>query len=300
MIGDRRLGRHEKRYLRRLQTLLVVFPRDERRRMLATVRQNLEDRPRADSWNALIRGLGEPDAYARQLVHDERALPRHALWRRAITHFPSPWLAGTTLALVVVLIAGGLTYHDWYTHPVELTDSCYGLESDDVPITVGEALGHREQRVDYLDEAEVRLTTCLYSSETIEVLDVGYPDLLTHGPVELVDVTMTPLIGYGTEVPAVTPLATFTLGGHGDEREHPPRLVTYHLRFTGCARALGTGASGANLNVPFPEVTYRFRGQTHTVDLEQSSRIFLSIDREDCPDAAPLAESGVADGEDGQ
>lgn len=300
-VRSGRLGRAERRFLRRLQALLVVFPRDERRRMLATVRQNLEDRPTAGSWDQLILELGTPEAYARQLVHDERALPQPALWRRVAARFPNPWLAGAASLLVVALVAGALAYRDWYGHRPSLSDSCYGIESDeDVPIDLGQALGYREQRVDYVDGAAVRLTACVYSSETIEVLHVGFPVLEDHGPVELIEVTMVPLVAYQGERPTPVPAAAYTLGGDGDsEREDEPRLVTHHLRFAGCARALGTDSNGAYFNVPPPEITYRYRGRTHVELLELDTRIFLSIDRADCPDAAPLSQTAAAGTTDG-
>jgi hypothetical protein len=269
--------------------------------MRRTARANLEDRPRAEAWDALVLELGEPAAYARQLVRDEDALPQPALWRRVVSRFPSLELLGLSAIVGVALVAGALAYRSWYDHRPDLFDPCHSLESDEaVPIVVAEALGHREQRVEYVDGATVRVTACLYSSETVEVLDVGFPDLEAYGPVEVLDVTMVPVVAYDGDVLTPVDLAPYVLGGDGDlEREHEPRLVTHHLRFTGCARALGTDATGANFNVPPPEVTYRYRGRTHVEQLELDTRIFLSIDREDCPDAAPLSQTAAVSTPDG-
>ena len=296
------LGRHERRYLRRLRTVVVLFPRGERERMLRTARTNLEDRPPAESWARLVDELGEPDAYARQLVSDEDARPQPAVWRRVVARFPSRWVFGLALVVGIAFVAGVLAYRNWNGHRPMLSDSCYGIESDeDVPIVDDEALGYREQRIEYVDGAAVRLTACLYSSETIEVLDVGFPDLEAYGPVEVLDVTMVPAVVYSGEQSLPVPLAPYILGGSGDSgREDDPRLVTYHLRFAGCARALSSDSIAAQFNVPPPEITYRYRGRTHVERLELDTRIFLSINREDCPGVTPLPELGAAGGEDGQ
>jgi hypothetical protein len=296
------LGRHERRYLRRLRTLFVLFRRDERRRMLKLARTNLEDRPTSESWNRLVVELGRPEEYARQLVRDEHALPQPALWRRVIARFKAPWRAAAALTIVGALLAGGLSYRSWLTERPELVDNCFSVVQidDGVPIQDSEAMGHREQHITHVDGAELWISLCPQSSETIEVLDLRIPYLDEDWPVELVDVTMAPEWAVSPESLEPVPFAGYTLGGLDDQREHTPKVVTYRYRLGSCADVLRPDSIGAGLTVQRPEITYRFRGRTHTVQIDPPSRIYLSIDREDCPDAAPLPELGAADGEDGQ
>jgi hypothetical protein len=291
------LGRHERRYLRRLRTLFVLFRRDERRRMLKLARTNLEDRPTSESWNGLVVELGRPEEYAGQLVRDEHALPQPAAWRRVVARFKAPWRAAAALTIVGALLAGGLSYRTWRTERPELIDNCFSIVQvdDGVPIQDSEAMGYREQRVSHVDGAELMISLCPSSSETIEVLDLRIPYLDEAWPAELVEVTMAPIWAQSPESLEPVPFAAYTLGGLGGEREHTPKVVTYRYRLGRCADALRPDSIGADLTVQRPEITYRFRGRTHTVQLDPPSRIFLSIDREHCPGATPLPELGAVD-----
>jgi hypothetical protein len=300
VTGEAMVGRHERRYLRRLSALFVLFPRDERRGLLATARQNLEDRPPARSWAELTLQLGTPEDYARQLVHDDRDLPQPALWRRVVARFPSPRLAVLALVVVVAVAGGALAYRDWYTHRPELSDSCFAVVQADevVPIEDSQAMGHREQRVTHVDGAELVISVCPGSTETVEILDIDIPFFDGAWAVELLDVTMSPEWSVDGEPLALVPFSRYTL--HGPSELAPGQHVNYRYRLGSCAEVLGPGSIGSHLTVQRPRVTYRFRGRTHTVELDPPNRIYLSVDREDCPGAVPLPESGAADGEDGQ
>jgi hypothetical protein len=294
VIGDRRLGRHERRYLRKLQALLVVFPRDERRGMLATVRQNLEDRPRVDSWDRLTHELGPPEAYARQLVHDERALPQPALWRRTVARFPSRWLAGTSFALVVVLVAGGIAYRDWYTHDVHLTDNCRGVTVDEggPALETSSAGLSSEYVVPFVEEGEFVLVACLSSSETIEVLDVRYPFLFDHSLAEHVSTETATMI----DPAAPEPFQPYTLGAWDDQAQHQERAIYTRARFIDCGRVIQRGQQGHSWTASELEVTYRFRGRTHVEQVQPSNATITlgAIGADEDVRCASLPESGAA------
>lgn len=297
IAGEALLGRHERRYLRRLSALFVLFPRHERRRLLELARQNLEDRPPAESWVELTLQLGTPEEYARQLIHDERALPQPALWRRAAARFPSPWLAALSLVVVIAVAAGALAYRDWYTHRPDVTASvCMRPDSSEIEIVETTALAHTEWSVPFVEGAEVSFGVCVYSPETIELTAVDIPFTFDGSMLEPVSVETQSV--QDPELPR--PFAPFVQRGWEDPEsaiDHPPRAVIFTARFADCDPSTD---QGGRRQVSHVDVSYRFRDRAHDVTLPLDGTIvyFGDLFTPPCPDRP--SELGAADGEDGQ
>src|SRR5690606_40929495 len=130
---------------------------------------------------------GRPEEYARQVVHDERALPQPALWRRAVARFPSVRTAVATAVLVVAAVAGAVAYHRWSTERPEVgIHVCLRPSSPTLAVEEVSAGGNTEWTITFVEGGELRLGLCVWPSHTIELLDVDFPTIDGLDALELV------------------------------------------------------------------------------------------------------------------
>lgn len=177
-----RHGLHETTYLAMVGEQFDGLSPGRRAELLAVVAENLDERPPAPNWDALLADLGTPATYAAQLVDGPirraRRTPQQRLTRRR------RWLASSVAAAAAAAVIAGPLRHTIDRPPKpELSTNCWGLRSDDPRFTFErlEAAGALEYRMDHLDGAEFRIPVCLSSSQAIDVVDVRiFDDYVEH------------------------------------------------------------------------------------------------------------------------
>jgi hypothetical protein len=275
-------GHSERRYFKRLETALLVAPRDARRRLLDVARQHMGERPPAGSYDELVEALGLPVAYARELMADEGVEPQPSRWRHTAAQFRSP--ESIVAGIVAVLLAGGAAWWaaNWFTEEPTFTNNCGGTPGSDprVPVEHVSAAGEDEIRIGYVDGAEVGVFLCLTSTETVQVLDIALPDVprALFRPVEV-------RAGPGdVQLEDLEPMEPFTLVSSSDPDVGGWWQVSVLGPLTNCE----FWAEGSSYSFDEATLTYRFRGRTRTAPIDLlSTYAFVGGSDEDCPRAGP-------------
>jgi hypothetical protein len=276
-------GPAELRYLKRLETALLVAPRRERGELLAVARGHIGERPPAGSYEELVEELGPPDAYCRQLMADHGVGPQPPRWRRVAAQARSR--EAIAVGALVVLVAGvGIWFlADWYREEPTITNNCAGAWSDDEAVSIEgiDAAGDHEHRIGYVDGAEVRILFCLTSSETIEVTAVEVPSgelgLFLQNEVLLQSLDEQHLED-------ALPFAPFTIVASDGTDDTPDPRVWWHLHPVGNLANCEHYAAGDTWSFDTVTLTYRFRGRTRTMPIDLlSTYAFETGSDEACP-----------------
>lgn len=282
-------GPSELRYLKRLETALLVAPRRERAELLALARGHMGERPPADSYDDLVDELGPPGAYCRQLMADHGVGAQPPRWRRVAARARSK--EAIAVGSVVVFVAGvGVWFlADWYREEPTITNNCAGAWSDDETVSIEgvDAAGEHEHRIGYVDGAEVRILFCLTSSETIEVTAVEVPDgeIALYRPNE---VLLQPLDLQDPE--DALPFEPFTIVAYDGTDDTPDPRTRWHVRVVGSLANCEHYPAGDTWSFDTATLTYRFRGRTRTMPIDLLSTYAFEAGRNE---ACPRRASGV-------
>jgi hypothetical protein len=266
-----RLGVHETTYLAMVGEQFDGLSPGRRAELLALVAENLDERPPALSWDALLADLGTPATYAAQLVDGPLPRPPRTPQQRLTRR--RRWLAGAVAAaftLAVLTPVIGRTIRDT-TSPKpapEFSTGCTGAQSDDPRFTVEylEAAGAHEYRMDVVDGLEFRIPVCLGSSQPVVVLDIAlFTSIINDHRFEMSDDFPFQVVrsepsrtNPGDQTAPPTPEVPVEIGpGTGID-------VDLVLRFGTC-----TERTGSRTGVNAVAVTYRYDGEeiTEAVDL---------------------------------